>query len=460
MTMTRTITILLVLAIAAAAIGYVAREWTPPPGATHDWCAEHGVPESECLICNPSLAAAMPGDAAGPGWHYAAPDAEIVTDVVGDVPRAHRSPSVTCETERSLVRLASPEVARRAGLELETVRRAPLAETIEAPAHLAYDARRHARLSARAPGIVTEVRVDLGARVGAGDVLVVVDAPELGAARAALLAADARVRLWARNDEREQGLLERGLTTEREALAAQTELVEARIARQAACQRLSTLGLGEDAIDAVLASGDAGSRLAVTAPFDGVVVGLGAVVGEPAREGDALVGVADTSRVWAMLDVAPREARHVAPGDPVLLVAQGTEDRTLGGRVTWIGAEVDARTRTVTVRAELDNPDGELRAGSFGTARVVTRAGDEAVLVPKDAVQWEGCCNVAFVPRSETEYVPRVLRLGIDTGDAYEVLAGLDGGEAVVTQGSFLLKTELRKGSIGAGCCVVDHLGG
>ena len=76
--------------------------------------------------------------------------------------------------------------------------------------------------------------------------------------------------------------------------------------------------------------------------------------------------------------------------------------------------------------------------------------------MPVDAVQWEGCCNVVFVKQSETLYEPRKVLLGVNTGTAYEVLDGLTGGEEVVTQGSFLLKTELLKGSIGAGCCEVN----
>ena len=79
--------------------------------------------------------------------------------------------------------------------------------------------------------------------------------------------------------------------------------------------------------------------------------------------------------------------------------------------------------------------------------------------MPKTAVQWEGCCNVAFERRSPTEYVPRKLRLGYDAGEHYEVLDGLTGNEMVVTQGSFILKTELQKGSIGTGCCEVGSLG-
>ena len=91
-----------------------------------------------------------------------------------------------------------------------------------------------------------------------------------------------------------------------------------------------------------------------------------------------------------------------------------------------------------------------------GDRRSAVRDHYAATVVPVDAVQWEGCCNVVFVRRSDVLYEPRKVTLGVNTGTVYEVLRGLRPGEEVVTQGSFLLKTELLKGSIGAGCCEVQ----
>jgi cobalt-zinc-cadmium efflux system membrane fusion protein len=425
--------------------------------AEQDWCGGHDLPESQCELCNPGVLDQYAGIALATAPGAAAiPDVSVVRT---DAPRASRPPTVTCTTERSVVRFATSEVAEHAGLRFASVQRAPLRETVEVPAQLAYDARRHARLAPRAPGIVSEVLVDLGDTVEADQPLVVVDSADLGAAKAMLLQADARTRLWERNAERERRLLESGLTTERDALHAETELVEGRILFDDATQRLRMLGLDEDAIDRVLHERDTSSRLPVLAPFEGAVVGLESVVGASARADAPLVEVADTSDMWAWLDVDPHDVRRVTVGHAVLLSVHGLEGQTVAGRVTWVSPQVDARTRTVKVRAELGNPDGQLRAGDFATARIVTRDGVDAVLVPKAAVQWDGCCNVAFIRRSATDFVPAKLLLGSDTGDAYEVLAGLEGEETVVTEGSFLLKTELQKGSIGAGCCEVDYLG-
>jgi len=423
-----------------------------------DWCGEHGLPESQCETCSPGALEKFEkykSSRAEPG--AGDPTPEIAVGTV-ETPRYRRPSSLACSTDASIVRFAGAEVAERVGLRTEEVQRAKLRRTLEAPATVEYDSRAHARLAPRAAGTIVEVRHDFGAAVEAGETLVVLDCADLGMAKADLLQALARVELWERNSERERGLLEKSLATERDALEAETLLAESRIALAAAERRLANLGLTSEEIDEVKANEDTSSQLAVRAPFAGTVVGLEAVLGELASEGTPIVSVADTSRMWVILDVDQADVRFVEVGRPVLLSVEGWEGETHGGRVTWISSEVDPHTRNVKVRAEFENPEGHLRARSFATGRVVTRDDQEAVFVPKAAVQWEGCCNVAFERTSSTEFVPRKLRLGYDAGEHYEVLEGLSGGETVVTQGSFILKTELQKGSIGAGCCEVDHL--
>jgi cobalt-zinc-cadmium efflux system membrane fusion protein len=421
-----------------------------------DWCNEHQLPESQDEICNPGVLAkyeskpdAPPTPASPISVDPAAPD---------EVPRIQRTPSVTCTKDRNVIRLASAEIARSIGLESEPVRREALHQVLVVNAEVVYDATQFARLSSRAPGVVVEVRKTVGETARQGEVVAVVDSADLGSAKAALLDAIATVRQWEKNDHREQTLRGQGIATEREALEAETRLAESRIELARAQQRLRSLGLAEAQIEELKSSQDAPSRLELTAPFNGVVVERAATVGEVVDMAEPLLAVADTSRMWAMLDLAQAHLQHVRLGQPVVLMIDGLRGEAFAGSVTAIGSEVDPRTRTIKARADVENEHGLLRANSFGRAEISIRKGEPALLVPKAAVQWDGCCNVVFVSDSETRFRPRKLRLGCEAGDFYEVLEGLKGDEAVVTQGSFLLKTEILKGSIGAGCCEVEQL--
>ncbi len=418
----------------------------------NDWCGGHGLPETHCELCNPGTLARYDNwgaDAAEPTG----------PETSSSSPRIQTLPSLKCSTGSSVVALTSASVAETAGLVLEEVQRGKLRKTLEAPATIEYDSRAFASLAPRAAGTVVEVRRDLGDRVEAGDVLLVLDSADLGAAKAELLRAAAHVSLWTKNSEREQTLLQKGLSTDKDMLEAETKLVESQIALATAEQRLSNFGLNAQQVETTKTESDTSSLLSISAPFSGVVVGLDTVLGELASPGASVISIADTSKMWAMIDVDQTEIRFIEPGQPVLLSVEGWPGETLGGQVTWLSSDVDKRTRTVKVRAEFANQEGILRAHSFATAKIVTRDESDVVLLPKASVQWEGCCNVAFERKSPTEYQPRKLRLGYEVDGYYEVLSGLSGGESVVTQGSFLLKSELRKGSIGAGCCEVDHLG-
>ena len=423
-----------------------------------DWCDEHQLPESLDELCHPGVLAKyesepeVPSTSAFPiSLEPAAPD---------DVPRIQGTPSLTCTKDRNVIRLESVEIARRIGLESEPIRREALHQTLLVNAEVVYDATKFARLSSRAPGVITDVRKNVGEAVSQGEVLAVVDSGDLGSAKAALLDALATVRLWERNDRREQALLEQGIATEREALETATTLTESRIELARAHQRLRSLGLSEPQIETLLPSGDASSTLELTAPFAGLVVERTATLGEVVDMDTAkpLLAVADTRRMWAVLDLAQAHVPQVQVGQTIVLTIDGLRGESFAGRIAALGSEVDPRTRTIKARAEVENERGLLRANSFGRAEISIRNGESALLVPKAAVQWDGCCNVVFVGESQIRFRPRKLRLGCESGDFYEVLEGLKGDEAVVTQGSFLLKTEILKGSIGAGCCQVEQL--
>ena len=123
-------------------------------------------------------------------------------------------------------------------------------------------------------------------------------------------------------------------------------------------------------------------------------------------------------------------------------------------RIFGIFSQLDAKTRMLKVRAEVDNSAGSLKANMFGEATIAVHDREPMLIIPKTAVQWEGCCNIVFVQQSQAVFQPRRVYLGHETDQHFAVRGGfLKEGDPVVTQGSFLMKTEILRGSIGAGCC-------
>lgn len=418
-----------------------------------DWCKEHDVPESQCTICNPEKPK-LPGSEAAAATQASQP----TPPRNGNARRAALPPSRSCTKAKSLVRLQSTEMVRTAGLQFVSIEEQPLTATITRNAELLYNTNRYARLSPRAAGVIVDVRRDLGDPVIAGDVVAVVDSAELGSAKAELLQAMAGIQLWKRSAERQRSVADRGIGTESEALEAENKLAEAQINYAKAKQRLHNLGLSDDDIASVEHSQDTSSHLQVTAPFEGVVVERSAVLGDVVEQTRVLFAVANTQSMWAMIDLFESDVPVVATGQDVIFALESVPGQTSPGKITWISTHLNPSTRTLKARAEIANDSGLLRANTFGRVQIVVRRGERSLLVPKEAVQWDGCCNLVFIKSNDegTAFQPKQVHLGIDTGTGYEVLSGVKGGDVLVTSGSYLLKTEILKGSIGAGCC--DHV--
>ncbi len=454
----------------------------PPTQTATDWCKEHGLPESDCFLCSPDLVekrgmcsehglpnalcttckpALIPAFKAGNDWceEHAVPESQCVTcnpalsrsaepelpPGPGVVNRLHRAPAVRCMTHLRRIQL-QPGVEREVGIETVEVQRAPFKDVLACNAETIHAADRYAHLSSRVAGVVREVRTDLGRTVKQGDVLVVVDTPELRDAKAEYAQAVELAALWERNHAREVELSGGGLATRRQLVEADTRRVETKAALARSTQRL--LGLGLDPTEL-----DRDDGLAIRAPFDGTIVKRDVVQGEVVAPGESLLALADTRTVWAMIDVREDDVARVHSGQALVLQVDALRGEAFAGEITWVDGEVDRRTRTVKARAVIDNAAGLLRANLFGKAVVTLADRSNALVVPRDAVQWEGCCNLVFVRRGEGTYEPRKVRLGGTAERLVEVVEGLHAGEPIASIGSFVLKTEILKGSIGAGCC-------
>jgi cobalt-zinc-cadmium efflux system membrane fusion protein len=465
------------------------------PAPEQDWCEEHDVPESECVECNPNL---LPRGKAPPYCtKHGVPECPLdhpeIAQVTGrphfprydvlaalallDRPENNRR----CKLHERRIQFASAAAAEKAGVDVDVVGEAPMMEFVAANGEVKYDQTRVARLSSRVAGTVWRVEKQLGDPVREGDVLALVDAAEVGRAKAEFLQALAELELRRKTSDSARQLAASGAAPERQLREAETALSEARIRLRGAQQALVNLGLpvntddfkglSEDRLAAAVQflglpaplAGHLDPRrttanlLPVTAPLDGVVVDREGVAGEVVDSARALFVVADLRRMGLTLNVRAEDARHIKRGQPVRFRPDGDPEEALG-RVAWISTAVDPKTRTVKVRANLDNADGRLRAGAFGPGRVVLREEPYAVVVPREAVHWDGDCHVVFVRDRDylKEGAPKVfhvrkVRTGARDERYVEVLAGVLPGEVVATKGSAVLQAELLKGKLGEG---------
>jgi len=168
--------------------------------------------------------------------------------------------------------------------------------------------------------------------------------------------------------------------------------------------------------------------------------------------------VSDLGRLWAWFDVYEKDiarteqARKAGPLKVSLLVA-AWQGRRFSGTIDWVGAEINAETRTVRVRATVDNAGGELRSGMYCNASVkAPSVPGSRIVVPAQAVQSDAGRDFVFVPYVKGYCLRRFVETLPATGDERTILAGLAAGERVVTDGAFLLKSDVLRDKMGAGC--------
>jgi membrane fusion protein, heavy metal efflux system len=360
------------------------------------------------------------------------------------------------EHDAEVVRLA-PEGVRAAGLKTEEARKKPLAAGLTVPARVAFSQRGVAQVSARVPGRLATLEVNLGQRVKKGQVLGYLESPELGRARADYLSAATKARVAEDNHRREQELFTKGITSEREMREAESTFVTAQAERNAADGRLHALGLSDAEITALRNNEHYSTRLSALSPLDGTVVEISGTVGQAVEATTPLFTVGDLSQLWVLLDVAEIQVSQVKLGQAVDITLQAVPGRRFQGHVAYIGDIVEERTHTVHVRVVVSNPEGALKPGMFAQAEISTGAGAEAapdtlrLVVPRDAVQRVEGRQVVFVPEAPGTYRAVEVHTGASSAREVELVSGLEPGTTVVTQGAFLLKSELSRESLEGG---------
>lgn len=309
---------------------------------------------------------------------------------------------------------------------------------------IAYDANRVSHIGARTEGRVVALRVPLGARVSAGQTLALLESPAVGQIRAQEREAEELRGIARENFAREQRLATQGISSRKELLDAEAELRRTEAALRSAEAQLAALGAGHGS----------GGQFGLTAPFAGIVVARDASIGEMASPTDTLFTVADLSRVWIELNVFERDLARVRVGQSVAVTVTAYPGRTFPGRIVYLGAVLNAESRTVPARVEIPNGDRALKPGMFASASIqVGGGGTPVVVVSKDAVQEVEGKTVVFVPGTKPGEF-RTVRVQVGEpvdNNRVVILSGLTAGTRVVVAGAFALRSELAKSEIGEG---------
>ncbi len=210
----------------------------------------------------------------------------------------------------------------------------------------------------------------------------------------------------------------------------------------AARQKLAFLGLSQEQIGNLEKGGKPMRRVNYYAPSSGIVSKITAHVGAEVSAGMPILEITDLSRVWVTAEVVENQAAWIAPGKRVEVSVDSLPGETFEGTVDYLYPMINASTRTHPVRIILANKGLKLKPGMFAKVTLYGGKGEEAVLVPSEAVIATGKRSIVLVAEDAGHFKPVVVKTGMESDGRTAILEGLKGGERVVTSGQFLIESE------------------
>jgi cobalt-zinc-cadmium efflux system membrane fusion protein len=338
------------------------------------------------------------------------------------------------------------EVQKQNGVAVAPAKKQRMAGMISATGKVEANADKIAHVSPRISGKVVSVGASLGDSVSAGQPLATLDSVELGEALSRFHQSRTKLALAQSNMERVKSLVEKKIAARKDILQAETDFKMAQTELHTDEERLSLYG-----VDISELKGDDHKKplLPVRSPIGGIITEKHAIVGELSDPSKSLYSVADLSSVWVMVDINEKDLAKIHRGQTATVTVGAFPNLKLRGRITYIADLVNESTRTVKARVEVANPGRKLKPEMFATVELALAADTPPVLaVPEDALQDLDGKKVVFVAENATEFAARSVQTGRSASGLVEIVSGLKEGENYAVKGSFILKSEIKKGEM------------
>jgi cobalt-zinc-cadmium efflux system membrane fusion protein len=339
----------------------------------------------------------------------------------------------------------SPKLAE---IHTDVVRSAPVPfDEVVSPGKIETNPNLVSRVALPLTGRVSAVLVRIGDSVKRGEPILTLEAPDADAAVSAYLQGQAAINQAKANLNKAQAdydrasdLFAHNAVAKKDVLTADNALAQAKAALDTAeanleqfDRKLRLLGLKPNTF---------GQKVTVSAPMSGKVLDMTIAAGEYRNDTNTpVMTIADLSTVWVSSDVPESQIRFIAPGERIDVELTAFPGETFHGRVTRIADTVDPQTRTIKVRAEMDNSKGKLRPEMYGTIRH-TDAVKTLPVVPIGAVIQGNGKAMVWVEQAPGRYQPVDVKAGERSGDNLPILSGLQVGTRIVVDGAMLLREQ------------------
>ncbi|MCI0499291.1 MAG: efflux RND transporter periplasmic adaptor subunit [Planctomycetales bacterium] len=309
-------------------------------------------------------------------------------------------------------------------------------------------------------GRVERLEKLLGEKVREGDILAVIHSADLGQAKADFLEVQAELELAQATFKREQGLYEKKITSQAEYQNALNELKTIQASYSAADKKLQLFGLTAEQIAGIKDEKENGefAYLVLRAPQGGTIITQNISVGKMADTTETLYTIADLSNVWVWCDVYEKDLAILHKqfvhdkSLQAMVRVKAFDSITFEGVVDFVGNVMDEHTRTVKMRVQVKNTEEKLRPGMFADVEVAIPLAERTLAVPQTAVMSDAGKHFVFQQWKNDLWIRRDVVTGKKYSEFIEIISGIPHGATIVTGGAFMLKSDVLREKMGAGC--------
>lgn len=307
---------------------------------------------------------------------------------------------------------------------------------------------RTTRVYSAQQGRIVQVMVKAGDDVKAGQTLYTVAVPEMAQAASTLISAAGTLRSANETLRRAEALAQENSIPQKELQQAQTDQQAAQAAYDAARQGLRLFELTDADIARIERERQVGKEVAVKSPIAGRITARAAQPGLLVQAGSdpAPVTVSDLRTLWMVAHVPESDFSYYRVGQPVQVRVQAWPGKVFTGKVSYVGDSVDADSRRLVVRAEVSDPQRELRPQMTADFNITVAAPQTSVAVPAEAVVREGNgADVVWIASDSDEHGPRFTRRKVTRGQTegglVQITEGLKGGEHIARHNALFLSS-------------------
>lgn len=321
---------------------------------------------------------------------------------------------------------------------------APFVEELRASGRIDFNELFLSRIGANVTGRVSDILAVPGQMVKQGDVLAKITSTELTQSQLAYLKAKSASQLADQAANRAKILYKEDVIALAELQRREAEASSAKAEFRAANDQLRVQGMDQVSIDRLAKSGVIESINNVIATIPGEIVERKINKGQVVQPADALFTVADLSTLWAISEVPESNSYLIHKGQKASLIIPALRNQEIEGVVAHVDSIVNPQTRTVVVRMELANKEGQIKPGMLATMLIESQPVDKLV-VPLGAVVREDNHDHVFVRLDDDTYRMVAVKLGPEGKGFRPVISGLKEGQEIATEGAYHLNTERKR---------------